>query len=346
MGKDYYNILGVSRDATEADLKKAYRKLALKYHPDKNKEPGATDKFKEIGAAYEVLNDPQKREIYNKYGEEGLKGGTGGTGGGGHGAPPDFSGFQQFNFTSFDPHDTFKRFFGDEDPFAEMFSNFSNFSNNSNGMPGMHSGMHANMHGMGGPGTSFSMMNDQHFNKQDPPVEQSLAVTFEELLNGTHKKMKITRNVLQPGTNTLKSEEKILEIDVKAGWKEGTKVTFKKEGNQSIGKSPADIIFVIKDKPHARFTRDKDNNLIYKHKVSLRDALTGIQFTVLTLTQLKLQLELQLVTPTTKRIIKGEGLPLPKRPNVRGDLIVEFDIEFPRNLSNEQVATLREVLPP
>ena len=74
MGKDYYKILGIARTATEDDIKKAYRKMALRFHPDKNKSAGAEEKFKEIAEAYEVLSDKRKRDIYDKYGEEGLKG--------------------------------------------------------------------------------------------------------------------------------------------------------------------------------------------------------------------------------------------------------------------------------
>ena len=75
MGKDYYKILGLSsRSCGEDDIKKAYRKMALKFHPDKNKSPGAEEKFKEIAEAYEVLSDKKKREVFDKFGEEGLKG--------------------------------------------------------------------------------------------------------------------------------------------------------------------------------------------------------------------------------------------------------------------------------
>lgn len=74
MGKDYYRTLGLQKGATDEDIKKAYRKLALKYHPDKNKSPGAEDKFKEIAEAYEVLSDKKKRDVYDRYGEDGLKG--------------------------------------------------------------------------------------------------------------------------------------------------------------------------------------------------------------------------------------------------------------------------------
>lgn len=72
MGKDYYKTLGISKGATDEDIKKAYRKQALKWHPDKNKSPAAEEKFKEIAEAYEVLSDPKKREIYDQYGEEGI----------------------------------------------------------------------------------------------------------------------------------------------------------------------------------------------------------------------------------------------------------------------------------
>ena len=74
MGKDYYKSLGLSRGASEEDIKKAYKKMALKFHPDKNKTPGAEEKFKEIAEAYEVLSDPKKRQVFDQYGEEGLKG--------------------------------------------------------------------------------------------------------------------------------------------------------------------------------------------------------------------------------------------------------------------------------
>lgn len=74
MGKDYYKTLGIPRGSTDEDIKKAYRKLALKYHPDKNKSPGAEEKFKEVAEAYEVLSDKKKREMYDKFGEDGLKG--------------------------------------------------------------------------------------------------------------------------------------------------------------------------------------------------------------------------------------------------------------------------------
>src|SRR5690554_3369101 len=95
--RDYYDVLGVSRDANEIEIKKAYRTLAKKYHPDVNKEPGAEEKFKEVQEAYEILSDPQKREQYNQFGHEGPNMGSGF---GGFDFGGDFGGFEDI-FSSF-----------------------------------------------------------------------------------------------------------------------------------------------------------------------------------------------------------------------------------------------------
>eukprot|EP01084_Bolivina_argentea_P115619 205582_1 len=102
MGQDYYTVLGVARGVDEKEMKKAYRQKARKFHPDVNKEPGAEEKFKEISNAYEVLSDPQKRNIYDQFGEDGLRN-FGGMGGGGPGGPG-------MDFTN--PFDLFESFFG------------------------------------------------------------------------------------------------------------------------------------------------------------------------------------------------------------------------------------------
>jgi DnaJ-class molecular chaperone len=120
MGKDYYKILGISRGASDDDIKKAYRKLALKYHPDKNKEASAEEKFKEVAEAYEILSDPKKKEIYDKYGEEGLK--MNGGGGGPSGPSPSHGQGNNYTYTwSGDPNETFRMFFGNSNPFAGFF---------------------------------------------------------------------------------------------------------------------------------------------------------------------------------------------------------------------------------
>ena len=116
MGKDYYQILGVEKTATEEEIKKAYRKMALRFHPDKNKDPGAEDKFKEISEAYEVLSDKDKRASYDRYGSEGMRAGGGRSGGVGS---PTHGGFTFTQHT--DPFEMFRSFFGGRDPFSDAF---------------------------------------------------------------------------------------------------------------------------------------------------------------------------------------------------------------------------------
>ncbi|CAI9727758.1 Hypothetical predicted protein [Octopus vulgaris] len=122
MTVDYYKVLGVNNNATDAEIKKAYRKLALKWHPDKNpdRKDEAERKFKEISQAYEVLSDKQKRDVYDRYGLEGL---TGMHTDGHPGSGFEFSfGYPAFHFR--DPEEVFREFFGGRDPFAEFFSGF------------------------------------------------------------------------------------------------------------------------------------------------------------------------------------------------------------------------------
>jgi len=343
-GKDFYKVLGVARDATEEQIKKAYRKMALKYHPDKNKSPGAEEKFKEVAEAYEVLSDPKKKEIYDKYGEEGLKGSGGGAG------SPEGGNFT-YTFHG-DPHETFRMFFGDENPFGGFF----NFGHHGPGGPSSsrmffnaggesmdidddpfgfgHQGI-PGMHGMPGHGRK----------RQDPPVVHDLLVSLEDIYRGTTKKMKITRKILNPDRHSVRKEDKVLTVDIKPGWKAGTKITFPKEGDQSVNNIPADIVFIIKDKPHPLFKRD-GSDIKYKVKIGLREALVGKTIDVPTIDGRNVPLRLtEVIKPTTIKRIQGQGLPYPKQPTRRGDLIIEFDIQFPDRLSSNVKEILADTLP-
>ncbi|KAL3868772.1 hypothetical protein ACJMK2_041535 [Sinanodonta woodiana] len=338
MGKDYYKILGVSREATDDEIKKGYRKMALKYHPDKNKSPGAEDKFKEIAEAFDVLSDKNKRAVYDQYGEEGLKGGMPGGSGGSDGHP---GGSFHYTFQG-NPHDTFRMFFGNENPFESFFSfgpgggtRFSSFS------PG-HEGMDIDEDD---PFSRMGMSGITRKKRQDQPIVKDLQVTLEEVYTGTTKKLKITRKVLNPDGRTTRAEDKILTVDIKPGWKAGTKITFPKEGDQTPNNIPADIVFVIKDKPHPKFTRDA-SDIRYKVAISLRQALCGTTINVPTIDNRTIPLRLsEVIKPNSLKRIQGEGLPLPKQPSKRGDLIIEFDIKFPSKISSSAKEILADTLP-
>lgn len=109
---------------------------------------------------------------------------------------------------------------------------------------------------------------------QDPPVVHELKVSLEEVYHGATKRMKITRRRLNPDGRTVRSEDKILNIVIKRGWKEGTKITFPKEGDATPENIPADIVFVLKDKPHAHFRRD-GTNVVYASTISLKEVGPG-----------------------------------------------------------------------
>lgn len=106
--------------------------------------------------------------------------------------------------------------------------------------------------------------------RQDPPIEHDLYLTLEEVLKGCVKKMKISRKVPSADGKSFKKEDKVLTINVAPGWKEGTKVTFQREGDRSSSSIPADIVFTIRDKPHPHFVRE-GVNIVHKAKVPLRD---------------------------------------------------------------------------
>lgn len=324
MGKNYYEVLGVPKNASPDDIKKAYKKAALKWHPDKNPEKPelAKQKFTEISEAYAVLSDKDKRAIFDQYGEEGLKGGIPM---GNEGGPDRFSSFPggfQFNNA--------------EDIFARVFGGMGG-RRGRGGMPDLFSmmggmGPMGNMdddEDMGGFGGPFGQMPRQK--RKDAPIQQPLRLSLEELYTGTVKRLKVSRLVYDDSKKSQNREEKILEISVKPGWKPGTKITFANHGDEYPGREPADMIFVVEEKPHPTFVR-KGNNLHVTRTVNLTEALCGTKFTLNDIAGNPVVIDCtnDAITPSFKKVIRGKGMPVQNKADVFGDLIVDFNVLFPK----------------
>jgi DnaJ-class molecular chaperone len=173
-------------------------------------------------------------------------------------------------------------------------------------------------------------------------VTHDLYCTLEELYAGTTKRVKITRQRLSPDQRSLVTEEKVLVIEVQPGWKAGTKVRFANMGNEQPGVSAADVVFVVREKPHASFQR-KGNDLHYRARVSLEDALCGCKVDVFSPFENRiLRVNCRdVITPTYTKRIAGKGMPNRKQRGTKGDLVISFDIDFPSHLSDVQRTALR-----
>ncbi|KAJ1060635.1 hypothetical protein K5549_015881, partial [Capra hircus] len=235
-----------------------------------------------------------------------------------------------------DSHAMFAEFFGGQNPFDTFFWQ----RNGEEGMDidDLFSGFPM---GMGG----FTNMNFSHScpaheptqKKQDPSVTHDLRVSLEEIDSSCNKKMKISHMWLNPDRKSIHNEDKILTVEVKQGWKEGTKVTFPKEGHQTSNNTSADIIFVLRDKPQNISKRD-DSDVI---RISLWEALCGCTVNVLTL-------DIRTIPVVFKDVIRlgmQEAHPLPKVPKKHGDLIIEFEVIFLERIPQMSRTILEQVLP-
>ena len=349
----YYKTLGIEKDATETDIKKAYRKLALKYHPDRNKEAGAEAKFKQVSEAFEVLSDPEKRKTYDLYGEDGLKGGgpmPGGAGSAG-GFPGGFSaggmpgGFSfssaqsggmpgGFSFSASDPNDIFSQFFSGGDPFASM---------GGGGMPGGFS----SMGGMpGGMGAGFGNGGPRQKAASAPATEvisRPLPVSLNDIYTGATKKLKITRKLLDSSGSPMNAE-KVLEVNIKPGYKSGTKIKFAGAGDEKRDGTTQDIEFVIEDKPHPNLIRDGDN-IRHILELSLLEALTGYEKVVETIDGKRLSISgSQPAQNGAEKRFPSLGLPNSKT-GARGDFIVEIKVKMPtKTFTAQEKADLKKIL--
>src|SRR5690554_1650228 len=306
--KDYYQVLGVAKGASEAEIKKAYRKLAVKYHPDKNQgNKEAEAKFKEVAEAYEVLKDPEKRKKYDELGanwkyyqQQGASPG-GGYGGYARGGNPGGSSFQ---------------FEGDlNDLFGGGGGNFSDFFQSFFG-----GGYGGNARGTSG-GAGFAAKG------QDYQTEAN--ITLEEAYYGT--------------TRLLELNEKKLRIKIKPGVSDGQLLKIKEKGAPGIQGGPSgDLYIKVAVAAHPLYER-KDSNLYKTIDIDLYTAVLGDKIAIETFKG-KVKITIASGTESGKLLrIKGRGMPHYSNADKFGDLYIKTNIKMPQNLSSEEIGLFEQL---
>jgi chaperone protein DnaJ len=336
----YYEILEVKPGATDHELKKAYRKLALKYHPDKNPDEG--ERFKLISQAYEVLSDPKKRQVYDEYGEDGIKGG--GDGGGMH-----------------NPMDIFEMFFGgggfrSEKPTKARDTVHELKVSLDKLYTGCTKHLKISRHivcpkceGIGGAKGAVTKCQTcggrgvEVFNQQiGPGMIQRIQRNCSQCGGEGETNKDPCKNC--KGKKRIRSDENI-EVHIEKGMRDGQKLVFYGKGDQQIGLEPGNVIIVLDEEQHPLFTR-KGTNLIYNMKISLTEALCGFTRRIETLDKRLLsftQLPGEVIQHHDLRVVQGEGMP--GQHDHRGDLLIQFQVDFPERLPMKSVEQLRKLLP-
>lgn len=349
----YYEVLGVSRTASQEELKKAYKKAAIKNHPDKGGDP---EKFKELAHAYEVLNDPEKREIYDQYGEDALKEGMGGGGpshspfdifesffgGGGFGGGPSSRGRRQKQGE--DVVHTLKVSLEDlYNGTTKKLSLSRNILCTKCKGKGCKSGTAGKCYGCHGTGVKVTTRQIGL-----GMIQQMQHVCPE--CAGSGETISERDKCTQCKGNKVTQEKKVLEVHVEKGMQHGQKIVFEGQADEAPDTITGDIVLVLQLKEHPRFKR-KHDDLYVEHTLSLTEALCGFQFALNHLDGRQLLIKSnpgEIIKPEQYKAINDEGMPHHQRPFMKGRLFIHFNVEFPDTgvLSPDQCRTLETILPP
>jgi DnaJ-class molecular chaperone with C-terminal Zn finger domain len=301
---EYYQILGVEKTASADEIKKAYRKLALKYHPDKN--PGdkqAEEKFKEISEAYAVLSDPEKRQQYDTFGSTGFK--------------QRYS--QEDIFRNFDLNDILRQFgFGGGFRSGGGAFHTSGFRGAGGGSP------FDNLFGQGGMRGGCGGCGPQPVKGSDLTYE--MTVTLEDVLHGAEK----TISLRQGG------QPQNVSVKIPKGIEDGKRLRLSGKGAPSSSGGPAgDLYLKVHVAEHPVFQRAEED-LVVEHRIPFSEACLGTTIEVTTLDGKKFNVKVPAgVQQEAKLRIKGHGLPTGPIGH-RGDLLVKIAVRIPKTLSSEQ----------
>jgi len=343
----YYDILGVKPNASPEDLKKAYRKLALQYHPDKN--PNEGEKFKQISQAYEVLADAEKRQIYDEGGEAAIK--KGGGGGNGFSSPMDI--FDMFFGGSFPSGRRRER--RGKDLVHQLGVTLEELYNGAVRKLALQKSIICDKcEGRGGKKGAVEKCQTCRGNGIEVKIHMigpGMAQQIEQMCSHCHGQGEIIaakdRCKTCNGKKTVR-DRKILEVHIEKGMRDGQKIVFSGEGDQEPDLQPGDIVIVLEEIEHAVFKRSKQD-LVMQMPLQLVEALCGFQKSIKTLDNRDLvvtNLPGEVVKHDSFKCILGEGMPQHKNPFEKGRLIVQFQIVFPEKVPQTIVADLEKCLPP
>lgn len=328
--KDYYEILGVSRDAKEAEIKSAYRKLARKYHPDVNKEKSAADKFKDINEAYEVLSDKNKRERYDSLGSN-WQNGAGFT------PPPEWAnyGFNQGagNYSNVN--------LGDLGGFSDFFNSIFGDLMGGGARSGVHSGFYNDF------GETMGTRSAQQKNKEtveNLDIEQSFNVTAKDLMSNAPVKIKTTAvekckscsgggaPCFECGGTGLIKKQRTLSVKIPRGIKEGQKIRLQGEG-RTAGRGKKGDLFLVVHFVDSEY-KIEGSDLTKQIEISPAEAVLGTKKEIETLHgNIKITIPPNSRTGKTLRL---KGLGLPTKNNEFGNLNIKITINIPENISEKE----------
>ena len=319
---DYYKILNVNEKATKEEIKKAYRRLSLQYHPDK--PTGDSEKFKQINEAYQTLGNENKRKQYDmsKNLPEGFNNIFTGNAGAGGPMP-----------------DILKMFFGGGIP----------------GMPGMEEmggipihRMNSSMNMEGNPHIFFSSFPmgrnenmNKRFNRPPEPIIKTVHISLKQAYTGINYPIEIERFIYKLDTKTIENER--LYINIPKGVDNNECIFLKGKGNIDIENRKGDVKIFIKIENDTIFKRD-GLNLIYNQTITLKEALVGFNFQLDHINGKCYTITaggVNVIKPGSETVIKKMGF---QRENIVGDVIIKFNVIFPRSLNEEQKSKIKDIL--
>lgn len=359
--EDYYELLGVAKGASKEELKKAYRKLAIQYHPDKNKgDTKAEDMFKKISEAYAVLSDDQKRATYDRFGHEGLQGGMGGGQGGGFGG---------FGGGGFDFSDIFEDVFGgssDDSFFSSFFGGGGRRSRTPKGRDLRYAYEVDLEEAIAGKKASFEVRKQEACaanGGKGTCAKNNKASTCGEC--GGTGQVRQSRGIFSIATTCprcggagrmisnpcsgcspagIKEVEKSINVTIPPGIDNGQSIKITGEGEAAAGGGiPGDLYLSIKVKDHPFFVRE-EHNLYCELPISLVQAVLGDSMELTTIEKKKIRLK---VAPGTQHgsvlRVRGEGMPILNAGGRRGDLHIKLLVDIPAKPSGQMKKLFEEM---